>query len=355
VPQPAQGLCYRGAALFLPTDEMPAALPSIHVWALVGLGVLLALGVALVVARRRRHGRGAPVTEPASAPLPRPPPAARHIGRYRVERELERGAMGALYLGSDPESGRKVALKTLALGREFEAEDLAEARNRFLREAEAARRLQHPGIVGVLDAGEHDGVAWIAMEYLKGRDLRHYAQAQNLLPVAVVLRIGARVADALAHAHAQGVVHRDIKPANVMADLTGDSVKVTDFGIARIADASRTRTGVVLGTPSFMSPEQMAGGDVDGRSDVYSLGAMLFQLLSGHLPFEADSMHALMTQIANEPAPDVRAWRPELPEALANVVSLALQKRPEVRYAGAAQLADDLRAIESMLAADVKM
>jgi eukaryotic-like serine/threonine-protein kinase len=196
-------------------------------------------------------------------------------------------------------------------------------------------------------------VAWIAMEYLKGRDLRHYAQVPNLLPVAVVLRIGARVADALAHAHAQGIVHRDIKPANVMADLTGDSVKVTDFGIARIADASRTRTGMVLGTPSFMSPEQMAGGDVDGRSDVYSLGAMLFQLLSGHLPFEADSMHALMTQIANEPAPDVRVWRPELPEALANVVSLALQKRPEVRYAGAAQLADDLRAIEAMLAADV--
>ena len=138
-----------------------------------------------------------------------------------------------------------------------------------------------------------------------------------------------------------------------MADITGDSVKVTDFGIARIADAARTRSGMVLGTPSFMSPEQLAGGEVDGRSDVYSLGAMLFQLLTGHLPFEADSMHALLQRIAHEPAPDVRVWRPELPAALADVVALALQKRPEVRYADAATLAADLRQIEAMLAQGV--
>jgi serine/threonine-protein kinase len=330
---------------------MPSAVrASPELWIAFGLlVVVLVLLLALVATRRRWRRNFVAATEPAAPPSTRPSAAARRIGRYEVEREIERGAMGAIYLGEEPESGRKVALKTLALGREFDAEDIIEARARFLREADTARRLRHPGIVTVLDAGEHDGVAWIAMEYLKGRDLTHYTRAGSLLPVAVVLRIAARVADALAFAHAQGIVHRDIKPANVMADITGDSVKVTDFGIARIADASRTRTGMVLGTPSFMSPEQMAGGHVDGRSDVYSLGVMLFQLLTGHLPFESDSMPELMQRIAGEPAPDVRVWRPELPEALADVVALTLQKRPEVRYAGAAQLADDLRAVEAML------
>jgi serine/threonine protein kinase len=325
---------------------MPA---SVVLWALLGLAAI-ALVALLASSRRGRRGNS-PATPPDTVISPRSQPAAPRLGRYVVERELERGAMGAVYLGQDPASGRKVALKTLALGRDFEHEDRVEARARFLREADTARRLQHPGIVAVLDAGEHDGVAWIAMEYLKGRDLTHYAQPSNLLPVPVVLRIAARVGDALAYAHAQGIVHRDVKPANVMTDLTGDSVKVADFGIARIADASRTRTGMVLGTPSFMSPEQMAGGHVDGRSDVYSLGATLFQLLTGHLPFESESMHALMLQIADDPAPDVRQWRPELPEALADVVALALQKRPEVRYASASQMAGDLRAIEQALVA----
>jgi len=141
------------------------------------------------------------------------------------------------------------------------------------------------------------------------------------------------------------VVHRDIKPANVMVDLAADMVKVTDFGIARIADASRTRTGLVLGTPSFMSPEQMAGAPVGGRSDLYSLGVMLFQLLTGRLPHEAESMARLMAQIANEQAPDVRRWRADLSAALADVVALALEKRPEVRYADGHELANDLRAV----------
>jgi serine/threonine protein kinase len=327
---------------------MPA---SVVLWALLGLAVL-ALAALWVLGRRGVRQRSAAL--PDTVISPRSQPAAQRLGRYVIEREIERGSMGAVYLGHDPASGRRLALKTLALGRDFEHEDRVEARQRFLREADTARRLQHPGIVAVLDAGEHDGVAWIAMEYLKGRDLTHYTQPATLLPVPVVLRIAARAADALAYAHEQGIVHRDIKPGNVMADLTGDTVKVTDFGIARIADASRTRTGMVLGTPSFMSPEQMAGGHVDGRSDVYSLGAMLFQLLTGHLPFESESMHALMLQIANDPAPDIRQWRAELPEALADVVALALQKRPEVRYASAAQLAHDLRAIErALLAAGV--
>jgi serine/threonine-protein kinase len=255
--------------------------------------------------------------------------------------------MGAVYLGHDPKIGRQVAIKTMALSQEFDGAELTEARARFFREAETAGRLQHRDIVTIFDAGEDQELAYIAMEYLKGHDLQRHTAAAQLLPAPTVLRIVARVADALAYAHSQGVVHRDIKPANVMIDSADDSVKVTDFGIARITDSSRTRTGMVLGTPSFMSPEQMAGRRVDGRSDLYSLGVMLFQLLTGRLPHSAESMAKLMYQIANDPAPDVRTIRPDLPEALGNVVALALEKRPEVRYADGRQMAEDLRTIEA--------
>jgi serine/threonine-protein kinase len=274
-------------------------------------------------------------------------PDHKTLGRYRIDRQLGRGAMGAVYLGHDPKIGRQVAIKTMALSQEFDGAELTEARSRFFREAETAGRLQHRDIVTIFDAGEDQDLAYIAMEYLKGHDLQRHTSAANLLPVPTVVRIVARVADALAYAHSQGVVHRDIKPANVMVDPADNSVKVTDFGIARITDSSRTRTGMVLGTPSFMSPEQMSGRRVDGRSDLYSLGVMLFQLLTGRLPHSADSMAKLMYQIANDPAPDIRTLRPDLPEALANVVALALEKRPEVRYADGRQMAEDLRTIEA--------
>jgi serine/threonine-protein kinase len=156
------------------------------------------------------------------------------------------------------------------------------------------------------------------------------------------------VAEALAFAHAQGVVHRDVKPANVMIDAATGQVKVTDFGIARVTDSSRTRTGVVLGTPSYMSPEQLSGRRVDGRSDLYSLGVLLFQLLAGRLPHEAPTMAKLMYAIANTPAPDLRSLRPELPQELADAVALALQKRPEMRCADGRSWAADLRAIAGM-------
>jgi eukaryotic-like serine/threonine-protein kinase len=273
------------------------------------------------------------------------------LGRYRIDDEIGRGAMGAVYLGHDPQIGRQVAVKTLALSREFQGDKLTEARERFFREAETAGRLQHPDIVTIFDAGESQDLAYIAMEYIKGHDLQRHAVPARLLPVPQVLAIVARVADALAHAHAQGIVHRDVKPANVMVDLDTGLVKVTDFGVARLSDSSRTRTGLVLGTPSFMSPEQMAGRRTDGRSDLYSLGVMLFQLLTGQLPHQGDSMAKLMHQITNDPAPDVRSLRPELPEALANVVALALEKRAEVRYPDGRQFAADLRAIADTLAA----
>ena len=240
----------------------------------------------------------------------------------------------------------------MALSQEFAGEELTDARERFFREAETAGRLQHQNIVTIFDAGEEHDLAYIAMEFLKGRDLAEFCKGDHLLPVPTVVSIVIRVAEALAYAHKQNVVHRDIKPANIMYELESDTVKVTDFGIARITDSSKTKTGLVLGTPSFMSPEQLAGKKVDGRSDLYSLGVMLFQMLAGVLPFRGDSMAELMYKIANEEAPDVRIVRPELPEALARVVARALSKRPEIRYQDGGQFAADLRnALESVAGA----
>ena len=292
----------------------------------------------------------AAVKERAAAPVdPVLRPERTTLGRYRIDRELGRGSMGTVYLGHDPHVDRPVAIKTMAFGREFEGSELAEARARFLREAEMAGRLQHPDIVTIHDASEDQGLAFIAMEYVNGHDLLRHTAPGRLLPTTEVLHTVARVALALAYAHTQGVVHRDVKPANVMIDLDTGTVKVTDFGIASITDARRTRTGIMLGTPSYMSPEHLAGRRVDGRSDLYSLGVMLFQLLTGALPHRGESMAELLNQIANEAAPDVRSLRPELPEALADVLTLALQKRPELRYPDGRQMAADLRSIADQL------
>ncbi|ABD71641.1 serine/threonine protein kinase with Chase2 sensor [Rhodoferax ferrireducens T118] len=275
------------------------------------------------------------------------------LGRYQVEKELGKGAMGVVYLGRDPKIGRVVAIKTLALSKEFEGDELVDARERFFREAETAGRLQHQNIVTIFDAGEEHDLAYIAMEFLKGKDLADYCQGGRLLAVPTVLSIVVRVAQALDYAHHQHVVHRDIKPANIMYELESDTLKVTDFGIARITDSSKTRTGLVWGTPSFMSPEQLAGKKVDGRSDLYSLGVMLFQLLTGVLPFRGDSMAELMSKIANDEARDICSIRPALPAALARVVAVSLSKRPEARYQDGAQFAFELRAVLSALMGDV--
>jgi serine/threonine protein kinase/CHASE2 domain-containing sensor protein len=273
------------------------------------------------------------------------------LGRYQIDKELGKGAMGVVYLGRDPKIGRVVAIKTMALSEEFDGDELVDARERFFREAETAGRLQHQNIVTIFDAGEEHDLAYIAMEFLKGKDLMDACKGGQLLPVPKVLSIVARVAEALSYAHKQNVVHRDIKPANIMYDTDTDTVKVTDFGIARITDSSKTKTGLVLGTPSFMSPEQLAGKKVDGRSDLYSLGIMLFQMLAGVLPFRGESMAELMYKIASEEAPDIRSLRKELPEPLARLVALSLSKRPETRYQDGAQFAADLRIVLAGLSA----
>ncbi len=281
-----------------------------------------------------------------SQPLPEVP--SKQLGKYVIDKQIGRGAMGAVYLGYDPATGRRLALKTMALAKEFSGADLIDARSRFLREAEMAGRLDHPDIVRVTDAGELGGLAFIAMELVEGHELSEFAEPGKLLPWQDLVRIMIRVAEALAYAHSRGVTHRDIKPSNIMFDKATDAVKLMDFGVARVADAARTRTGVVLGTPSFMSPEQLGGQTIDGRSDLYSLGVTLFQLLTGRLPHAHDSMSALMRAVAHEPAPHVCDIRPELPRNLGDVVDLALQKHPNTRYANGLQMAEDLRAVLSM-------
>ena len=265
------------------------------------------------------------------------------LGRYEIEKELGKGAMGVVYCGKDPKIGRVVAIKTVALSQEFETDELEDAKERFFREAETAGRLNHPNIVAIYDAGEEHDLAYIAMEFLKGKDMGTYARPGHLLPLNKVISIIAGVADALDYAHKQNVVHRDIKPANIMYDPETDTPKVTDFGIARITDSSKTKTGMVLGTPSFMSPEQLAGKKIEGSSDLFSLGVSLYQLACGKLPFEGDSMAELMYRIANEPPKDVLSVNPDLPPCLAGIIGKMLAKKSEDRYGDGAQVAEALR------------
>jgi serine/threonine-protein kinase len=238
---------------------------------------------------------------------------------------------------------REVALKTIPLAAEFEGEELEQARVKFFREAETAGRLSHPHIVTIYDAGEQDGTAYIAMELLRGAHLVEYTDPARLLPPAIAIELVARLAGALNYAHEQSVVHRDIKPANIMFEAQSGELKITDFGIARLTDAGRTRTGIVLGTPSFMSPEQLQGRAVTGRSDLFSLGVTLYQMLTGQLPFRADSMPALMLKIAHEAHPPIRVLRPGLPAGLDEFFDRALAKDPAARFDSGAAFAQALR------------
>ncbi len=254
------------------------------------------------------------------------------LGRYKIEKELGKGAMGVVYLGRDPTIDRIVAIKTLALTQEFDDDAIKDVRGRFFHEAAAAGRLNHPNIVTIHDAGEEHDLSYIAMEYVDGRPLSHFTKPEKLLPIEKVLDIVAKIADALGYAHEQEVVHRDIKPANLMYNTKTESLKITDFGIARITSSSRTKTGVILGTPSFMSPEQMSGRKVDGRSDLFSLGSTMFILLTGQRPFNNDSIATLSYQIISEKHPDICKIRPDIPASVRNIVDRALQKDPAKRY-----------------------
>ncbi len=276
------------------------------------------------------------------------------LGRYQIERELGKGAMGAVYLGKDPKISRTVAIKTMALSQEFEDDELVQVKQRFFREAETAGRLNHPNIVTIFDAGEEQDLAYIAMEFLKGNDLKNYVKPDTILPIKQVLSIIQRSADGIDYAHQHNVVHRDIKPANIMWDPKTDSCKITDFGIAHITDSSKTRTGMVLGTPSYMSPEQLAGRKVTGQSDIFSLGVMLFQMVTGQLPFTADSMTSLMYKIANEEHPSPDSINPDVPRCVTIIINRAMAKDVTKRYQRGKEMVSDITKCLKIIKAEGK-
>lgn len=266
------------------------------------------------------------------------------LGRYEIERELGRGAMGIVYLGRDPKISRQVAIKTLSYG-QFNPAQLDEFKDRFFREAEAAGRLNHPNIVTIYDVGEEHDLAFIAMDYVEGDSLAANTGKNQLLPPAECFRIIATVADALAYAHEKNIIHRDIKPGNIMYQPQNATIKVADFGVARIVDNAKTNTGDILGSPLYMSPEQLQGNKVDFRTDIYSLGVTLYQLLTGVLPFDGDNLANLTYKIINEKHKGVREHKPALPGAITRIINRAMHKDPRKRYASASDLARALRAL----------
>lgn len=287
---------------------------------------------------------GVEATRKLNVPVPAPATGKRlrqYLGRYQVQRELGRGAMGVVYLGFDPKIARQVAIKTLHYN-QFSAEELPAVKERFFREAKAAGGLRHPNIVTIFDVGEEPDLAYIAMDYVSGHSLAAYTRKGHLLDVGTVYWLMGQVADAIDFAHKQGIVHRDIKPSNILFDENANVVKVADFGIARImnASATRTQTGDILGSPLYMSPEQLKGEAVDGRTDIFSLGATFYQLLSGELPFKGDNLANLSYQIVQGKFKPIDEIRTDLPDSAKRIITKALQKNPDNRYADAGEMFD---------------
>jgi serine/threonine-protein kinase len=259
------------------------------------------------------------------------PSQRQRLGRYTVIRELGRGSMSVVYLGKDPTIQRFVALKTVRFDDAGDPSELVEIKRRFFREVQSAGLLSHPNIVTIFDAGDEEDLGYIAMEVLEGITLKDWCRKENLQPIKQVLELVAKVAEALDHAHSHGVVHRDIKPANIMFTKAGIA-KITDFSIARITTATKTRTDAILGTPSYMSPEQVAGEKVDGRSDLFSLGVVMFELLTGERPFQGESIASLTYQIAHKPHRPPAQIRADLPTCCVAIIDRALSKKLDQRY-----------------------
>lgn len=269
------------------------------------------------------------------------------LGRYEILGELGQGAMGVVYKAKDPLIDRVVAIKTINLGLALEEKE--EYEGRFYQEAKAAGRLNHPNIVTIYDVGKSGDVAYIAMEFLQGRELRDIMNDDGRLPVDQVLDIVAQVALGLAYAHEHEIVHRDVKPSNIMVVRDGH-VKITDFGIARMASSAvRTQTGMVLGSPKYMSPEQVMGKNIDQRSDIFSLGVMLYEMLTGQAPFNGENVNAIMYQTLNAAPPLPNSLNPAVPEMLNFIVAKALAKSVDDRYQNAKDFATDLRACRDTL------
>jgi serine/threonine protein kinase len=269
------------------------------------------------------------------------------LGRYRILGELGRGAMGTVYRALDPLIEREVAIKTLSAALPEEA--LAEVRERFLREAKSAGRLNHPNVVTVYDVGEHEGLAYIAMELLEGQSLQKILKHGERLAFDTVADIAAQVAEGLDHAQRFAIVHRDVKPANIMVSATGHT-KLTDFGVAYVPSSTMTQAGTALGSPKYMAPEQVIGLPVDPRADVFSLGVVLYEMLVGKTPFERTSdttIFALMDRIARAQHQPVTEINRAIPAAFDEILRRALAKKSEDRYQRAGEMANDLRRLRS--------
>ena len=274
-----------------------------------------------------------------------PPQIPKTIGRYDILELVGRGGMGVLYRARDPVLERDVALKMMLV--DFSADPTA--RERFQREAKAVARLQHRNVVTIHELGEADGTPYIVMEFLSGQDLEHLMKSAKPLSLADKLDIAVQLCDGLGYAHEQGIVHRDIKPGNVRV-LEDGTVKILDFGIAKFAAmSSATQTGTIMGTASYMAPEQIMGQPVDGRADLFSAGVLLHELLSGQKPFAGDSPTAVVYQIMHAEPPAVRTSLPDLPEALEEIVTRALKKNPDERYSRASEMSSDLQMVKMML------
>ena len=275
-----------------------------------------------------------------------PPPLA---GRYRLGVRIGSGAAAEVVQATDLRTGSQVAIKLIPLPEDLPPDDRKDWLDRLRREATLGRQLQHPDIVAVLDAGLARHHAWLAMERIQGVELGRYAQAARLLPEAVVLRVGSRLAAALAHAHAQGVIHRDLKPANVLVNLGADQVKLADFGVARLTEANLTRTGLTLGTPAYMAPELLAGAPATAASDTYALGVMLFELLTGRRPHQADTLGELLKAVTHTPPASLSALRPDLPRPAVAAVEHLLDHNPHRRPADLAAWAAQVAGLAGLM------
>jgi len=266
------------------------------------------------------------------------------LGRFELVAEIGRGAMGIVYKAKDPMLERTVAIKTINMGMDTDGAEMYE--KRFYQEARAAGGLNHPNIVTIYDIGKTENVCYMAMEYIEGPELRTLLLPGRPLPIARALSVAAQVAEGLAYAHERGVVHRDIKPANIMVPESGP-VKITDFGIARMRSSNvQTQTGMMMGSPKYMSPEQVIGKRADHRSDVFSLGVILYEMLTGAAPFTGESVNAVMYQIVNFVPPAPSAINPAAPAALDLIVGRMIAKALDERFQSAAEIARGLRDCE---------
>jgi CHASE2 domain-containing sensor protein/tRNA A-37 threonylcarbamoyl transferase component Bud32 len=266
------------------------------------------------------------------------------VGRYEIIREIGQGAMGVVYEAQDPKIQRRVAIKTIRFSDEFEEDRIKEIKTRFLHEAEIAGKLSHPSIVSIYDVGEDYDLTYLAMEYLEGVDLRKYCGIGSLLPLRKVLHIISEVAGALDYAHRQGVIHRDVKPGNIML-LNNGKVTVTDFGIAKAVSATQTKSGVILGTPNYMSPEQINGQEIDGRSDLFSLGAVMFEMLTGQVPFHGKNITNLLYEITQVKHPSIREINPKIPKVCEQILDKALEKDRKDRFENGVEFSKYLMAM----------